>query len=254
MCDLWRNTTPITEASISKQIEIALSELPDAERATVLKLYNSGSFFDPHAIARSEWPAIAEMCNQFDHVIVECHPRLVNGNVLRFADMLNGTFEIAMGLETCHPEALEKINKRITVADFKNAARFLRSNNISVRTFLLVGVPFITDDEQEKWLRESIRLASNAGSNINSLIPTRMGHGALDELARAGEFKEPKLHHLEAAFEFGLTESAGRILADTWDIERFCKCNRCAVGRRDRLVRMNLSQEIAPRVECDCGC
>jgi len=254
MCDLWRNTTPVAQGSISKQIETALGELPGAERATVLKLYNSGSFFDFGAIAQSEWPAIAKMCSQFDHVIVECHPRLVNGNLLRFADMLNGTFEIAMGLETCHLEALEKINKRITVADFENAARFLHLHNISVRTFLLVGVPFIPENQQEEWIRESIRVASDAGSNVISLIPTRLGNGALDELARAGQFKEPQLADLERAFAFALTESGVRVFADTWDIERFCQCNSCAGARRSRLVRMNLSQELEPRVECACGC
>lgn len=254
MCDLWRNTTPVAEGWISKQIETALGELPGAKSATVLKLYNSGSFFDFGAITGSEWPAIAELCKGFKHVIVECHPRLVNANTLRFAEMLDGTFEIAMGLETSHPEALKRINKRITVADFVDAACFLRSNNISVRTFLLVGVPFLPSDEQGKWIRGSIRVASGAGSNVISLIPTRTGNGALDALVRAGEFREPRFADLEDAFDFGLTESGGRVFADTWDIERFCKCNRCARGRRDRLVRMNLSQAIEPRVECDCGC
>lgn len=254
MCDLWRNTRGVAEGSVPQQIERALGELASASAARVLKIYNSGSFFDSGAIPHSEWPGIAEVCNRFEHVIVECHPRLVNANTLRFAELLKGTFEIAMGLETCHPEALEKINKRITVANYENGARFLRSNNISVRTFLLVGVPFIPEREQGQWVRESIRVADEAGSNVISLIPTRSGNGALDELARAGEFKEPKLADLEAAFDFGLNESRRRVFVDTWDIERFCHCHRCAAGRRDRLARMNLLQEFEARVECDCGC
>jgi archaeosine synthase beta-subunit len=254
MCDLWRNTTAATEGSVSDQIETALQQMRGADRATVLKLYNSGSFFDSGAIPTSAWSAIADVCNRFEHVIVECHPRLVNAKVLRFVELLKGTFEVAMGLETCHPAALEKINKRITVADFQHAARFLRSNNIFVRTFLLVGVPFISQSEQEHWIRESIRTAFDAGSNVASLIPTRLGNGAMEELEYAGEFNEPTLHELEMAFDFGLRENSGRVFADTWDIERFCKCSDCAGARADRLQRMNLSQQVESPVRCHCGC
>jgi archaeosine synthase beta-subunit len=49
MCDLWRNT--ITETvpagAIPQQIDYALERLPAARQ---IKLYNSGSFFDPRAI------------------------------------------------------------------------------------------------------------------------------------------------------------------------------------------------------------
>jgi radical SAM enzyme (TIGR01210 family) len=253
MCDLWRNTVAIPQGSISAQIESSLAELPGADDVTVLKLYNSGSFFDVGAVPQSEWQNIASLCNRFDHVVVECHPRLVNTNVLRFADLLDGTLEVAMGLETSNSEALAKINKRITVADFVTAARFLRSHGIAVRTFLLVGVPFIPDDEQERWVRDSMRVASDAGSNVISLIPTRLGNGALDELMRAGECKEPKLCELEDALEFGLREISGRVFVDTWDLDRFCECRRCARLRIDRLQRMNLSTCFEARVECVCG-
>jgi archaeosine synthase beta-subunit len=256
MCDLWRNTTPAASAprgSIPQQIERALGELGGAEEARVLKLYNSGSFFDVGAIPKSDWSAIATLCNGFERVIVECHPRLVSRAVLDFANLLEGELEVAMGLETCHPGALEKINKRITVDDFAAAARFLKSNQIGVRTFLLVGAPFIPQQEQAKWLNKSIEVAFGAGSNVVSLIPTRAGNGALDELMSEGEFCEPRLSDLEAAQEFGLGLRVGRLFADTWDIERFSDCAKCGNERRARLDRMNLSQMIEPRVECVCG-
>ena len=160
---------------------------------------------------------------------------------------------MALGLETCHPRALEKINKRITVEDFANAARFLRANQISVRTFLLVGTPFIPREQQARWVNQSIEVAFTAGSNVVSLIPTRAGNGALDELMSEGEFCEPSMSDLEAAQEFGLRLKTGRLFADTWDIDRFSDCASCGEARRDRLERINLSQMIEPRVECVCG-
>ena len=49
MCDLWKNTTdePLKPGDIPAQINYALSRLPSTKH---LKLYNSGSFFDPRAI------------------------------------------------------------------------------------------------------------------------------------------------------------------------------------------------------------
>ena len=184
--------------------------------------------------------------------IVECHPRLVNGAGVEFAEMLDGALEVAMGLETCHPAALEKINKRITVRDFQEAAKFLRANEISVRTFLLVGVPFIGVEAQKEWMERSIQVAFDAGAEVVSLIPTRAGNGALDELRRSGEFREPLFEEIEVAQEFGLKLKVGRVFADTWELERFCRCDRCGSARRERLERMNLSQKVEPRVGCDC--
>ena len=58
MCDLWKNTLTETVpvGAIPAQIEYALARLPAAR---VIKLYNSGSFFDPRAIPVADYPAIA---------------------------------------------------------------------------------------------------------------------------------------------------------------------------------------------------
>jgi radical SAM enzyme (TIGR01210 family) len=255
MCDLWRNTTesPATPGAIPRQIEQAIEGAPESR---ILKLYNSGSFFDSGAIPREDWRAIANLCNNFDHLIVESHPLLINAAVLDFAALLNCSLEVAMGLETCHPRALDAINKRMRPEDFQRAASFLCENGISVRTFLLVNPPFIPNQEQPNWIGESLRFALDAGSSVISLIPARMGNGALDELARAGEFREPSLGELEDAHAYGLRLANGkhRVFADLWDLDRFSSCSHCAGARRERLHRMNLSQQIEPRVSCQhCG-
>lgn len=253
MCDLWRNTAPAVKRSIPTQIAVALQELNPVTQPEVLKLYNSGSFFDVGAIPKSDWKAIAHLCRNFQRAIVECHPRLVNERVLEFASMIGCNLEVAIGLETCHPEALVKINKRITVPDFQTATTFLRNNGISVRTFLLVGVPFIAEHEQVIWIDRSIDTAFNAGANVVSLIPTRTGNGALDQLRTLGEFHEPTIQALESAQELALLKNAGLVFTDTWDAERFCRCEQCAPARIDRLIQMNHSQQVIPRVECACG-
>lgn len=249
MCDLWRNTAPVPPGSVPRQIEHALAQLPPA---SALKLYNSGSFFDRAAIPRSDWNDIITLCLPFKHLILECHPRLVDHSILEFAEMFGGQLEIAMGLETAHPLSLKKLNKRITVDDVANAAQFLRQNQIAVRTFLLVSVPFIPEEEQQQWIERSINTAFDAGTNVISLIPTRTGNGALNALQRTGDFREPALNELEYAQDYGFHLQRGRVFADTWDIARFSRCPLCLKARESRIMRMNLSQSTEPRIECSC--
>jgi archaeosine synthase beta-subunit len=246
MCDLWRNTTvtPTLPGAIPAQIAHALAHLP---QCSVLKLYNAGSFFDPAAVPLNDWPAIADLCRGFERVILECHPRLVGPRVLQFAQMLDAKLEIAMGLETAHPASLDALNKRFTTADYASAARFLRSNDISVRTFLLVHPPFIPAGEKLSWLLQSLNFAFDSGSQVASLLPLRHGNGAIDFLA-----PEPQLSDLELAQERGLALKRGRVFADTWDLARFARCASCSSARIDRISRMNHSQRIEPRVPCSC--
>src|SRR5439155_4903850 len=118
-----------------------------------------------------------------NRVIVESHPALVGTRVDRFLDALNDTasateiqLEVAMGLETTNPEALERLNKGIALEDFVEAAHALRTRGIGIRVFLLISPPFVAASEQDRWLAESVDLASACGATVVSLIPTRSGN------------------------------------------------------------------------------
>jgi uncharacterized Fe-S cluster-containing MiaB family protein len=51
--------------------------------------------------------------------------------------------EVAMGLETVHPDALERLHKRMTVDQFADAASRLVRSGVTVRVFLLIAPPFV---------------------------------------------------------------------------------------------------------------
>src|SRR5437588_4074198 len=125
MCDLWKNTIEETVpvGAIPEQVDFALSRLLPAEQ---VKLYNSGSFFDRAAIPMEDYAAIAARLREFDRVIVESHPALINERIIGFRNLLQGQLEVAMGLETADPETLGRLNKRMTLEQFATAADFLR--------------------------------------------------------------------------------------------------------------------------------
>lgn len=249
MCDLWKNTLTETVpvGAIPAQIDHALAQLPPARQ---IKLYNSGSFFDPRAIPPEDHAAISDRVRSFERVIVECHPALVGESALRFRDRLTGKLEVAMGLETVHPDVLSKLNKRMTLDQFSRAADFLRQHDIALRAFVLVKPPFLHESEAREWAARSVTFAFDCGASVVSLIPTRPGNGALETLAAQGGFSPPKLATFEAAFDDALAQRRGRVFADTWDLERFSDCSACFAARQARLERMNFTQSPEPVVTC----
>ncbi len=275
MCDLWKNTLQeaVPPGAIPRQIEFALAQLGGSPRGVnperrrcgdrsptprgeleQIKLYNSGSFFDPAAIPLTDYPAIARKVSLAEHVVVESHPRLIGEKALRLRDLLSGSLEVAMGLETIHPQVLPRLNKNFDLGHFSRAAEFLRNAGIAMRAFVLVKPPFLDDAAGIEWAVKSAAFAFSCGAAVVSLIPTRGGNGALERLRDTGEFAPPQVATLERALEQSLNLKAGRVFADTWDLEKFSTCGGCFEKQRQRLHTMNLTQKIPLRIDCQsCG-
>jgi len=269
-CDLWKYTTDerVPVGAIPRQIDHALAKLPAARH---VKLYNSGNFFDRQAIPPEDYAAIAGRVAGFRTVIVENHPRLCGMACIEFRDVLRAVtrqspaeesrhgcaadaprLEVALGLETVHPEILPRLNKQMTLEDFRRAASFLTAHEIAVRAFVLLKPPFMVEKECVDWALRSIEFAFDCGARVCSVIPTRSGNGVMDLLEREGQFAPPRMASLEATLERGLALGRGRVLVDLWDVERFQNCSRCGPARGDRLRQINLSQRILPAIACSC--
>ena len=275
MCDLWKFTTTLDATpagAVTRQLTMALekawSHLPAGRGSegaasagsSAIKLYNAGSFFDPRAVPVGEYEAIAGLIGSrgFGRVVVECHPALVGQRALDFQRSLRLAagpgpqcgeqavrLEVAMGLETAHPEALAKLNKGMTLASFRRAASKLRDYDIDLRVFLLVKPPFLVGDEEAfDWARRSFDLACDCGARVVSFIPTRGGNGAMDTLQQAGLFHPPSWELVKSVFEYGLSQRRAVCLLDLWDVDRFLPCPGCRERRKERLMRMNLTQQL----------
>ena len=251
MCDLWKNTTDrsVPAGDIPDQIEWALEQMPEVKH---LKLYNSGSFFDERAIPEADYKRIASLISSFETVIVESHPKLINEKCLRFRDMLKPELQVAIGLETVHPEILQKLNKQMTLEDFNNSVSYLTQNGIRSRAFVLLRPPFLSESEGVYWAKRSIDFAFDVGVESCVVIPVRAGNGAMDLLMENGDFSLPNIHSLETVLEYGIELHAGRVFADVWDLGLFSSCKICFDQRVSRLTAMNLSQSLADRVKCLC--
>lgn len=253
-CDLWRHTLdrPTPVGALPAQLRQALED--DAVRRARprrIKLYNASNFFDPRAVPPDDLPELAELLRPFEGVTVECHPSLVSGSTFDFARRLTGRFEVALGLETIHPQALEHLNKRVGLDDFAHAAARLRGAGIDVRAFVLVGAPFVPADEGVTWAVRSVTHALEHGAGVVALVPVRGGNGELERLAALGEFRPPTLRDLEAALEAALGPGPAVVMADLWDVERLPACSACAAPRIERLARINRTGRVEPAVRCE---
>ncbi len=251
MCDLWKHTldAPTPPGAIPEQIAHALSHLPPARH---IKLYNSGNFFDPRSVPVEDYPAIAALVASFDTVIVENHPRLCGPNVERFRRLLasHQTLEVALGLETVHPEALAALHKHLTVDDYATAARRLVANGCAVRSFILLRPPLLDEPSGIEWALRSLAFAFDCGTRVAAVIPTRAGNGVMEQGMAEGWFAPPNLRSLETVLDESLAWERGRVFADLWDLERFSDCPRCFPERLRRLERINLTQRSEPPIVC----
>ena len=257
MCDLWKDTTgySVPEGAIARQVEFAVRTWSDAGTLPVqVKLYNSGSFFDPAAIPLADYAPVARQLTFARHVVVESHPLLIGERVRVLRDLLSGSLDVALGLETAHPEVLEKLNKKFDLAQFARAAEFLAAERIALRAFILVNPPFLDERSGLEWAVKSAEFAFSCGAGAVVLIPTRAGNGAMERLRESGEFVPPTLAMLEAAQRAALALGRGRVFADTWALEPFSACPHCFAARRERLETVNRTQRDMHPVRCEvCG-
>jgi archaeosine synthase beta-subunit len=254
MCDLWKNTLEesVAPGAIPEQIRWALDQLPPAH---TIKLYNSGNFFDRKAIPVEDYEAIANLVRHFERVVVENHPKLTGPECIRFRDLIApAQLEVALGLETVHPEVLAALNKEMTLGDFELAVKFLHSKHIQTRAFILLNPPYLDSSEGIHWAVESIRYAFDRGVSACAVIATRTGNGIMEELESRGQYTAPTGDALEEVMREGLADGRGRVFVDLWDAERFFACERCRAARMKRLGEMNLSQAWQAPVCCEeCG-
>jgi radical SAM enzyme (TIGR01210 family) len=255
-CDLWQWTIdgPTPPGALAAQLETVLRSLqePIPHR---LKLYTASNFFDRRAVPREDYAELARLATPFASVTVESHASTIGAATLEFARALGETrsLEVAVGLETIHPQAMAQLNKRLDLARFDEATHYLADAGIDLRTFVLLGAPYVPADESVEWTVRTVTHAVRRGASVVSIIPVRGGNGEMERLRELGAFTPPTLGQLEEALDRCVALGGTVVTADLWDVERLPACEACKAGRIERLARVNLTGRSEPRIRCD-GC
>ena len=254
-CDLWRWTIdgPTPAGALVWQLKEVLDATPPPVPHR-LKLYNASNFFDQRAVPVQDLPAIAGLAARFAGVTVESHARMVGLRTLEFAGMLSGRLEVAIGLETTHPAAMEHLNKRLSLTRFAQAAGFLADHAIALRVFVLLNAPYVPVQEAVQSTLQAVEYAVRCGAAVVAIIPVRGGNGEMERLQALGHFTPPTLSMLEDALDRCLGFAPTVVTADLWDAHRLATCSECSSARIERLARLNLTGRAEPRIACSaCG-
>ncbi len=250
-CDLWQWTIdgPTPPGALVAQLQALLG----AQAAAVpdrIKLYNASNFFDPRAVPTADLPAIAALVAPFTGVTVESHASTIGARTLAFARQIAGRLEVAVGLETIDPVAAAELNKRLDLAQFDRAARYLTDNGMDLRVFALLGAPYVQPSVSIATTMRTVEYAVERGAAVVSIIPVRGGNGEMERLRALGHFAPPTLGELETILDACLQYSSAVVTVDLWDVERLSACEHCRTARVGRLARINVSRRAEPRVEC----
>jgi archaeosine synthase beta-subunit len=196
MCGYFNDSmlAPVSENDLMVQFEKAM-ETYKGEK--IVKIFTSGSFLDPQEIPVAvQQRVLTVLFERSEKVSVESRPEYVTEKRVQHIQKViqPKTFEIGIGLETSNDLVREKaINKGFTFLQYKKAAQLLKHHQMSVKTYVLLKPPFLTEKDA---LNDSIRTAHVAApfSDVISLNPTNIQrHTVVEYLWKRNQYRPPWL-------------------------------------------------------------
>ena len=236
-----RSTTSVPRGAIAAPDPRARSSaLPPARQ---IKLYNAGSFFDPQAIPRRRLRADR-----------------VGRRGIRSRDRRIASGVSARPVRRCVPAVSRsggrprsrwpsgsrprigmrwrRLNKRMTLDDFADAAAFLAQHAIALRVFVLLDPPFVPHHDGAEWALSSVRTARGVGASVCVGDPDarrqRRHRRAAGRAAAAARSRAISSGWCRKVWP--MRQGRMRVFADLWDVEQLFDC-RCSTERAGRLAQ-----------------
>ena len=193
MCGYIQDSTieSIDHAHIIKQFDYALrakiDEINSDEDDFVIKIYNSGSFFDDDEISEDVreyiFKKIAEI-PKIKEIVVESRVEYITNEKLRKMKKLLDTkyIEIAIGLETVDDYIRNNyINKGLKFKDFLDVVHIIKQNGIGIRAYLLFKPPFLNEQTAIDDCVKSIQKLEELKIDTISINPLNIQKNSLVE-------------------------------------------------------------------------
>jgi radical SAM enzyme (TIGR01210 family) len=182
----------VAPADLLHQLDAVLAK---HESQPLVKVYTSGNFFDDHEVVPEVRTRIlSELGDRCDKVIVETLSHLLRRDHLEKALEHVDELEVALGLESTDERVLRhSVNKVWGLKEHARAAALAHEAGATVKTYLLVKPPFLTERES---IEDAIRSGHEADphSDTISFNPVNVqSHTIVDRLFRRGEYRPPWL-------------------------------------------------------------
>jgi radical SAM enzyme (TIGR01210 family) len=248
-------------AHLLAQLRWILAEFR-SEDYRMVKIFTSGSFFDPREVPPSFLTDIATaFCGKL--VIAETRPEFVDEEILRECIEIldDGSWKTplycAIGLETSNDPIREKcINKGFSFSHFVEAASRAKTAGAGIKAYLLFKPLFLTEGEAFMDMKTSIRDAMPYAEMISMNPCTVQRRTELEYYWKRGAYRPPYLWSILSL----LRHAPVHITCDPLgggQIRGPHNCGKCdyELVRGIRDYSLNADRElIAALEETDCSC
>src|SRR5438445_414187 len=155
----------VSPADIGHQLDVVLKK---HQGQPLVKVYTSGNFFDDHEVSLDVRERIlTELGDRCDKVIVETLAHLLRRDQLEHALRFVDELEIALGLESTNENVLRyAVNKVWGLKEHMRAATVAREAGATVKTYLLIKPPFLTEREA---IEDAVRSGHDRASSSSAL-------------------------------------------------------------------------------------
>ncbi len=246
---------------LMKQFEHAMSRCRDEE--FVVKIFTSGSFLDD-----SEIPTVTriEMLSRLGadarvkKVIAETRPEYVTREkVSECTTTLGKRFEVAVGLETSN-DIIRKdcINKGFTFGDFVRASEIAEKENVTVKAYLLLKPPFLSEGDAVKDIIHSINEAARHAGTISVNLCNVQKGTLMDEMFERGDYRPPWLWSAVEVLKLGKEANLGTVIMSD-PVAAGSKrgphnCGKCDADVAEAIRIFSLTQDtgVFEALSCDC--
>jgi radical SAM enzyme (TIGR01210 family) len=253
MCG-YRQASPggVTEEDLGRQIDQALSAY---KGEPFVKFYTSGSFLDENEIPLAIRERIFGEFRSCVRLLVESRPEFVTEDVV---SGLPKNLTIALGLESSDPDVLKtSINKGFTPEDSRRAGRTIRGAGLSVRTYLLLKPPFLTETQAMEDTVSSALFADEFSNEI-SINPLNVQRATYAErLWKAGDLRSPWIWSLIEVMKRLSGNVDSRIISSPsggGSQRGVHNCGVCDAAALEAVERFSFSQNVkdlnVPACEC----
>ncbi|MHA2184283.1 MAG: archaeosine biosynthesis radical SAM protein RaSEA [Promethearchaeota archaeon] len=269
------NIEEIDQNRIIKQFEFAyndkIGEITSDGSNYVLKIFNSGSFFDDSEISTDVRKYIYKKVANVDNIkefVVESRVEYITPEKLReLSFYLKGKYvEIAIGLESANDYIrIYYINKGMVFEEFTEVLTLCNEFNIGVKAYLLLKPPFLNEQGAIDDCVASINRLIDLNVNTISINPLNIQKGTLAErLWYQNRYRPPWFHSLFKVLKKSLTQeklTQVRIVSDPSGAGskrgiHNCLKKECEKSSQMLIKKFTLSQNLAvldqQEHECEC--
>ena len=229
----------------------------------IVKIYTSGSFFDPYEVPEDAQKLIlANIPEGVKKLNVEAQAVDITGE--RMSLVMSAfphdrvKLEIGVGLEAANPEvARYSVNKEFFMEDFRVAAKVAKEHGASLKAYTMVKPPFLTEREAIESAVETAREAGPHSSTI-SFNPMNIQRNTLvDKLYSRGQYRPPWLWSVVEILQRAKQVTDTAVKSDPvagGKVRGSHNCGKCDERVLAAIRDFNIHQDpkVFSRLKCDC--